>query len=74
MSEASTSKCPTAKPLAAPVPAKPTRCSEPMFEAKREAPITNQPASRPARKYWADVSRELRRRETAKARAKTATK
>ena len=33
-----------------PVPASPTTCSEPIFEAKIEAPITNQPTFRPAKK------------------------
>jgi len=37
-------------PLMKPAPASPTRCSEPMFEAKMEEPIDNQPASLPARK------------------------
>ena len=41
---------PTATPLAAPVPARPTRCSEPMFDAKSDAPTMNQPTLRPARK------------------------
>lgn len=50
MSEASTSNCPTATPLAAPVPASPTRCSLPMLEANSDAPTTNHPTFRPARK------------------------
>jgi hypothetical protein len=50
INEARISNCPTATPLAAPVPAKPTKCSLPMFEAKSEAPITNQPTFLPARK------------------------
>ena len=33
-----------------PVPAKPTTCSEPIFDAKIEAPITNQPTFLPAKK------------------------
>ena len=41
---------PMATPVLAPVPASPTMCSEPMLEAKMEAPMTNQPACRPARK------------------------
>jgi SSS family solute:Na+ symporter len=36
--------------LVAPEPASPTRCSEPMLEAKIEAPTTNQPRLRLARK------------------------
>jgi hypothetical protein len=47
MSEARISNWPTATPLAAAVPARPTRCSAPMLEANSEAPITNQPVSRP---------------------------
>jgi len=39
-----------ARPVVAPWPASPTMCSEPMFEVKIEAPITIQPAFRPARK------------------------
>ena len=33
-----------------PIPARPTMCSEPMFEAKIDAPMTHQPRLRPARK------------------------
>lgn len=40
----------TAMPLLAPVPASPTRCSEPMLDANSDAPTTNQPTLRPARK------------------------
>ena len=40
----------TATPDAAPVPASPTRCSAPMFDANSDAPTMNQPALRPARK------------------------
>ena len=50
MKLASHSKWPTARPLAAPVPARPTRCSLPMFEANRLAPTASQPTSRLARK------------------------
>jgi hypothetical protein len=50
MKAARISNCATATPLAAPVPASPTRCSEPMFDAKSDAPTTNQPVFRPARK------------------------
>ncbi len=50
MKLASHSKWPTARPLAAPVPASPTRCSLPMFEAKRLAPTASQPTSLLARK------------------------
>ena len=39
-----------AMPEPAPEPAKFTRCSAPMFEAKIDAPIKNQLASREARK------------------------
>jgi hypothetical protein len=39
-----------AMPVNAPCPARPTMCSEPMFDVKIEAPITTQPALRPARK------------------------
>jgi len=39
-----------AKPVEAPWPARPTMCSEPMLEVKIEAPMTIQPALRPARK------------------------
>ena len=38
MREARISNCATATPLAAPVPASPTRCSEPMVDAKSEPP------------------------------------
>jgi len=56
MKQASHSKWPTASPLAAPVPARPTRCSLPMFEANRLAPTANHPTF-PAReeKVGADV-------------------
>ena len=37
-------------PVSAPAPARPTKCSEPMFEAKIDAPIAIQVASLPARK------------------------
>ena len=37
-------------PLVAPLPDRPTICSEPMFEAKTEAPTTNQAMFRLARK------------------------
>ena len=50
INEARISNCPTATPLAAPVPANPTRCSLPILEAKSEAPIINQPTFLPARK------------------------
>jgi hypothetical protein len=50
MNDAMTSNWATAMPLAAPVPASPTRCSEPMFEANSDAPTMNQPMLRPARK------------------------
>src|SRR5206468_13094292 len=50
MKQASHSKWPTASPLAAPVPARPTRCSLPIFEANRLAPTANHPTSRLARK------------------------
>ena len=50
MKLASHSKWPTARPLAAPVPARPTRCSLPIFEANRLAPTASQPTSRLARK------------------------
>jgi hypothetical protein len=50
MREARTSNWPTAMPLAAPVPASPTRCSDPMLEANSDAPTMNQPMLRPARK------------------------
>jgi len=50
MKHASHSKWPTASPLAAPVPARPTRCSLPIFEANRLAPTANHPTSRLARK------------------------
>ena len=33
-----------------PVPASPTTCSDPMLEAKIEAPITNHPTFLPAKK------------------------
>jgi hypothetical protein len=36
--------------IGAPDPASPTRCSEPIFEEKIEAPTTHQPRLRPARK------------------------
>ena len=41
---------PPCTPLVAPEPASPTRCSEPMFEAKIDAPTISQPRLRPARK------------------------
>src|SRR5689334_3563391 len=50
MKLASHSKCPTARPLAAPVPARPTRCSLPMLDANRLAPTASQPTSLEARK------------------------
>jgi hypothetical protein len=37
-------------PGSAPEPASPMRCSAPMFEAKIDEPIRNQPAPRLARK------------------------
>ena len=37
-------------PDSAPVPAKPTTCSDPILEAKIEAPITNHPTFLPAKK------------------------
>src|SRR5262245_8592981 len=49
-----------ATPLVAPDPASPTMCSEPMFEAKMDAPITHQPRLRPARKYSVAESCRLR--------------
>jgi len=39
-----------ATPSVAPDPARPTMCSEPMLEAKIDAPMTHQPRLRPARK------------------------
>ena len=39
-----------APPSFAPEPARPTMCSEPMFDAKIDAPMTHQPRFRPARK------------------------
>jgi len=39
-----------AMPVEAPCPARPTMCSEPMLDAKIEAPIANHPMSRLARK------------------------
>ncbi len=39
-----------AMPAEAPVPARPMRCSEPMLEAKMEAPIAIHVAVRPLRK------------------------
>jgi hypothetical protein len=50
MNAARISNCATATPLAAPVPARPTRCSDPMLDAKSDAPMMNQPVLRPARK------------------------
>ena len=38
------------EPVEAPCPARPTMCSEPMFEAKMEAPMAKNPTLRPARK------------------------
>ncbi len=48
--QACSSQCAIAMPVAAPCPARPTMCSEPMFEVKMDAPIVIQPALRPARK------------------------
>ncbi len=39
-----------ATPSVAPEPASPTRCSEPMFEAKIDAPTMNQPRLPPGQK------------------------
>ena len=50
MIQACSSQCAIAIPLVAPLPASPTMCSEPMFDASSEQPTTNQPISRPARK------------------------
>ena len=47
---AMSSNCAAGNAPEAPLPASPTRCSEPMFVAKIEAPTMNQPALRPARK------------------------
>ncbi len=44
------SQCAMAMPVAKPAPARPTRCSEPMFEEKIEVPICSQLLSRPERK------------------------
>ena len=38
------------RPATAPEPARPIRCSEPMFAAKIDAPIASQPTLRPPRK------------------------
>jgi hypothetical protein len=50
MIQACSSQWAMAMPLEAPLPARPTICSDPMFEASREQPTTNQLMSRPARK------------------------
>ena len=44
----------------APLPASPTRCSEPMLVAKIEAPTMNQPALRPAKKNSVGLRRFVR--------------
>ena len=59
MRQANHSKCPTARPEEAPVPESPMKCSVEMFETNSEAPMKNQPISRPARKYSSEV-RSLR--------------
>jgi hypothetical protein len=50
MNAARISNWATATPVAAPVPASPTRCSEPMLDANSDAPMMNQTLLRPARK------------------------
>lgn len=51
------SNAPTAMPEAAPVPARPMKCSLPILLAKREAPIGSQNMYLPARKYPSTVPR-----------------
>ncbi|OQA27963.1 MAG: hypothetical protein BWY59_00926 [Verrucomicrobia bacterium ADurb.Bin345] len=50
MKHASHSNWPTAKPLAAPLPASPMKCSAEMFDANRLAPMAIQPMLPPPRK------------------------
>jgi hypothetical protein len=46
----------TASPLSAPAPARPTKCSDPMFEEKSEAATAHVPISLPAKKKSATSS------------------
>lgn len=51
MRAANISNCAAGKSPEAPAPAKPTKCSLPIFEAKSDAPIANHPKLRPPKKY-----------------------
>ena len=60
MSQACISQWAIARPVANPAPARPTRCSEPMFEVKMEVPMVVHLASRAERKYPAPSCTFLR--------------
>ena len=57
MAQTFNSNAPTAKPDAAPEPASPIKCSDPILDAKSDAPTSNQFIPRPAKKYESIVFR-----------------